>query len=214
MTPWALKFLDAANGESLLTADQPDSQFLFRLILTDRRLIVLSPLDIGSGNKPWELTVPDRYFMTWPLHNLVSIEAKPVEIQSSKMTIKTDTGESHTWQFSPPFDNFAAHVKNALPKASNPLVFPAGEELFFEGGSNLEILNLAGDSPFSETELLVRQFFNKFTRLLASDYQPAFTVLPDKSYPGNGLARQQHGGEVGSAKFAIHQPSLGSCAPF
>jgi hypothetical protein len=165
MAPWALKFLDAANGESLLAADQPDLQFYFSLILTDRRLIVLSPLDIGSGNKPWELTVPDRYFITWPLHNLVGIEAKPVETHSSKMTIKTDTGESHTWQFSPPFDNFAVHIKNALPKASNPLTFPAGEELFFDGGSNLEILNLIGDSPFIETELLARQFFNKFARL-------------------------------------------------
>jgi Zn finger protein HypA/HybF involved in hydrogenase expression len=168
MTPWALNFLDSANGEKLLAADKPSKEFAFSLIVTDRRLIVLEPLDIlaGLGNSPREWTVPDRQFITWPLKNLASIETKLIENHTTKMTIKTDTGESHTWQTTPPFDHMVRYIKAAMPNAIRPLTFPEGEGVFFDGGANLELLNLNGEnSPFTDTELLARQFFNKTARL-------------------------------------------------
>ena len=163
MHTWALPYLDLTTGEQLLDAEK--TQFgTFSLILTDRRLIYLG----GGGGSAHELVVADHWYLTWPLHTIVSVEAKQVFSGGTTMTIKTRTGESQTWKKEIPFENFAQHTQAAIQKAMLPLVFPAGEEVFFDGVDDFNFLNLGNQSsPFVGSELIAKRFLNSHRISLA-----------------------------------------------
>jgi hypothetical protein len=141
--PWTATFLDVQNGERLLAADQPEirGDNDFRLLLTDRRLILLPPTK-QTMHTVSQAENPENYGLTFPLRTIAGIEqSKPGFGGGTKMVVKTKDNQSYTYQSKIAFANFCSHVQEAIKNAPSALTFPANEIVHFDGGSNFEILN-------------------------------------------------------------------------
>jgi hypothetical protein len=162
--PWAGIFLDSQNGEVLLAVDQPElhGDNDFRLLLTDRRFIFLPPTN-RTVTSVGAFSDPDTYCTVIPLRSIATVEISKRFGGGTVMTVKTKGGHVYTLKSKIPFDNFGRHIQDAILNAPSALTFPGGEEVYFDGSSNFDIL-----SP--------RDFLSKTTEFHAKRFHKSYLI--------------------------------------
>jgi hypothetical protein len=165
--PWAGIFLDSQNGEELLAVDQPETSGDndFRLVLTDRRFIFLPPKHrfVSSARA---VSNPDNYYMVIPLRFIAAIEVSNSFSGGTTLTVKTKDEKTHTFKSKVSFECFSQHLQDAIPNAPSALTFPSGEEVYFDGSSNFDLLS-PRDFLSKKAEFHTKRFHNSYLISLA-----------------------------------------------
>jgi len=145
---WAEAFVDTLTGEKLLKATKFDISL--KLVLTNRRLIALTEAPFFNQ---------DIFNLVIPLKQIAAIRTQKNIIGTTSIFVETKAGETFKFEDKGPLDLFCQAILAALPSALPAVMFPAGEQVFYEGDNLKFIWNSISSFEIGQ-EIHEKRFYN------------------------------------------------------
>jgi hypothetical protein len=152
---WADIFIDTQTGETLLKAATYGSSL--KLVLTNRRLIALMSAPYLNQ---------DTFNFVIPLNQITAVRTEKKMIGTIALLVDTRAGESIKFEGEGSLELFGQAILAALPSASPAVVFPAGEQVYYEG-DNLKFIWNSNFGTEIGQEIHEKRFYNTLRMTLA-----------------------------------------------
>lgn len=152
---WADIFIDTHTSERLLKAATYGSSL--KLVLTNRRLIALMSAPYLNQ---------DAFNIVIPLNQIAAVRTQKKIMNMDFMLVDTKAGESLKFEGIGSLEYFGQAILSAIPNASPAVVFPADEQVFYEG-NNLKFIWHTDFGTEIGQEMHEARFYNTLRMTLA-----------------------------------------------